>query len=254
MRTFVAWTVLSVVLATSAHAQMPEMPVYESAWQQLNFEGVKPGDWVEYSDSGSRAKTALLKADDKTRWIETNTNPMSTADTYIVELDAKTGLALRAWKGKPGGEATPVKLEKFSTSDWTEEEKKEFEASKPKFSNRTGKVSREKVTVAKQELDCEKVVDDHDVEEKSSLSDKMVKYHDRWTHWYSEEVPAFERAPGPEWNKDLKWEGAHPSSKGGEVRMTRENEKGQVRWEKKLVAFGHDAKATLKVKEFEEAK
>lgn len=254
MRTCLASIVLSVVSVATARAQMPEMPVYESEWQRFNFEGVKPGDWVEYSDSGRSEKIALLKVGEGTVWIETNLGPMPTKDVYVVELDAKTGLARRAWKGKPGGEASPVKLEKFSAAEWTEKEKKEFEASIPKFSNRTGKVMREKVTVQKRELDCEKVVNDQDVEEKSSLSDKMVKYHDRWTHWYSEEVPAFVRAPGAKWNKELKWEGEEPSSKGGEVRMTRANEKGEVWWEKKLVAFGHDAKASLKVKEFDEAK
>lgn len=232
----------------------PEMPVFESSWSQLNFEGVRAGDWVEYEDGGRRERVVLLKVTGKTVWIETNAAPIPTDHVFIVELDASSRKALRAWRGDPGGEGAAIKLQASRTEEWTEEEKKEFEASKPKFSNRTGSVARETLKVGERELDCEKVVQDQDVEEKNSYSPGSSKYHDRWTTWYSEDVPPFRKSPGAAWAAEIKWASGPPQGKGGEVRMTRSDEKGKVRWETRLVAWGHDGKASLKVKELEEAR
>ncbi len=234
--------------------ELPEMPVFESSWSQLNFEGVHEGDWVEYEDGGRRERVVLLKTTGKTVWIETNAAPIPSEHVFVVELDAATRKALRAWRGDPGGEGAPIKLQASSKEEWTEEEKKEFEASRPKFSNRTGSVAREKLKVGDRELDCERVVQDQDVEEKNSYSPGSSKYHDRWTTWYSEEVPPFRKSPGAAWAAEIKWADAPPQGKGGEVRMTRTDEMGKVRWETKLAAWGHDGKASLKVKEFEEAR
>lgn len=233
---------------------LPEMPVFESSWSQLNFEGVHEGDWVEYEDGGRRQRVVLLKTTGKTIWIETNAAPIPSEHVFVVELDAATRKALRAWRGDPGGEGAPLKLQGSSKEEWTEEERKEFEASRPKFSNRTGSVAREKLKVGDRELDCERVVQDQDVEEKNSYSPGSSKYHDRWTTWYSEEVPPFRKSPGAAWAAEIKWADAPPQGKGGEVRMTRTDEMGKVRWETKLAAWGHDGKASLKVKEFEEAR
>lgn len=228
-------------------AEEPRLFVFESEFMDLALDRVKVGDWIEYkTDSPPRQwRVALVKVEDGSYWIETNRIfGLGEGQVFLARLQQveKLFLIQECWVGKPGETGTPVKFEKSKKREWTKEEKEEFEKSKPKITNRKGQVLREKIKVGTRELDCEKVVMDEDWEERGS------RWHDTWTTWQAEGVPAFD--PANDWKSadGIAWEGERPKGVGAKIKMSRASD-GKLRYTNTLVDFGNDAKQTLKLPE-----
>lgn len=242
---------------TRAPGEDPPRTVSDNEFEWTDAAALKGGEWEMresrddslgpgYPASISRQKTACVRTDSDYVWIEVARSHQIDGhpDEWTVEVvecfqvSRSDRKIVKAWRGKPGEEGRPVTVVAGVAGGV---------AAIPKV-QKTGKVSREKLTVAGKEMSCEKVETQQPWKDEDGQSGVTTV-----TRWYSSEDPRclFSRGRSKrnptDGDDEIRWEGDKPTRKGREVLLTISNsDKGKL-----LIAFvgcGNDAKPTLVVK------
>jgi hypothetical protein len=229
-----------------AEEPKPAPRVYELDMAGWDAAALAAGDWVEHEMAGPAwpqvgtkrpvRRLACVGVEGDVAWVEvTYRNAPAALDGMVLALAVRRTdrKVARAYWGKPGGEATEVKVQPGSPG-----------ASGPGVVKPTctgsGKVAKEKTKAAGATLDCEKV--ELETHLTSSCCDERV----RTTTWVCDKVPFrawIEEAPQVGGvTAAVTWEGK-PAVKGGVAKRT-VFANNQLTTET-LLKHGTDAKETL---------
>jgi hypothetical protein len=249
MRIALATAVLVFLRASAASAQSPDPPVMDGMFSYYDLDAFKGGEWVEYETTmtvhaGDKSrstttswKTSCVGIDGDTVLFETTTPLQSVPDwkdfVVLVAVDRKSGKVTKAWWGKPGETGKELKVTPSPVAPANSEV------------TGTGKVSRDTVSAAGSDYECEKI--ETDLVMKSGNSGEMKIKSSSWNSekmpFHTKSLPAAAKAMVDK----LKWE-TQPTGKGFMVKSESAMEATNYSSKSSTVlkACGTDAKATLK--------
>ncbi|MCE9581722.1 MAG: hypothetical protein K8T20_04305 [Planctomycetes bacterium] len=154
-------TLLATLLLAGLAAA--EGVVGATKFADYDMKAIKAGQWHEYSEVTSIQKrkdlwttthilgrTACVKADDDTVWIEDTRWEEARPEIKLVTLmqvRRSDGITVKGWVGKPGGEGTEAKVKEPDAPD----------PSQP-APEKVGTVTQDKITVNGKDVDAQKAV------------------------------------------------------------------------------------------------